>query len=498
MKSKLIARRKKATVLVSPETLRTAVQEGKNIIPILESKKDPRLQQLMKAVQWLERVQKSPMGQTNLDDQAYPQYAQTVQQYVRWVSQLAVTFRENTSMEQTEIQETAMQTASAGADPWVTDRDKKSEAKMPEKAEVPRLAAQKKTAQPGVPPGAPPPPGGAGAGAGAQPPAAAAPAPAAGAGAGAGAGAAPAPVKQAPPVTRAGNGDINADLKQMGSETLANIVSAVAKNVELNDKAAYDFMEALSKELKGRPVEMQQATGTRAASAKEALNLYDGSKVATGEMTQSEADNPEEWPIHHAIAQALGGKVKAFDVYQGPYILIGTEARGEGVYAPAIPMRGTVRLWVQAEGDGGLFTVYNEDNEKQSEPFPWDDEAAAIEAAKSVLGEGGGETEMENLCMASLNLASEEKEASSKVAVTPPGISEETAHEIKDEYPGEKDKAYATMWKIHNDKEKKGTLREKLADLREGIKASQTYLRSVNAAGTCDFSVGWPRESVRA
>ena len=40
--------------------------------------------------------------------------------------------------------------------------------------------------------------------------------------------------------------------------------------------------------------------------------------------------------------------------------------------------------------------------------------------------------------------------------------------------------------------------REKLADLREGIKASQTYLRSVNAAGTCDFSVGWPGESVRA
>jgi hypothetical protein len=40
--------------------------------------------------------------------------------------------------------------------------------------------------------------------------------------------------------------------------------------------------------------------------------------------------------------------------------------------------------------------------------------------------------------------------------------------------------------------------REKLAELREGFKASQTYLRSVNAAGTCDFSVGWPRESVRA
>jgi len=59
--------------------------------------------------------------------------------------------------------------------------------------------------------------------------------------------------------------------------------------------------------------------------------------------------------------------------------------------------------------------------------------------------------------------------------------------------------------------------REKLADLREGIKASQTYLRvlippvvwpmiesptsqerSVTATGSCDFSMGWPRESVRA
>src|ERR1039458_2245668 len=59
--------------------------------------------------------------------------------------------------------------------------------------------------------------------------------------------------------------------------------------------------------------------------------------------------------------------------------------------------------------------------------------------------------------------------------------------------------------------------REKLADLREGIKASQTYLRvlippvvwpmielptsqerSAKATGTCNFSIGWPGESVRA
>ena len=68
MKSNLINRRKKAAVLVSPETLRMAIQEGRSIIPTFQSKKDPRLAQLMKAVQWLERVEASPMGKTNLDD----------------------------------------------------------------------------------------------------------------------------------------------------------------------------------------------------------------------------------------------------------------------------------------------------------------------------------------------------------------------------------------------------------------------------------------------
>jgi hypothetical protein len=45
--------------------------------------------------------------------------------------------------------------------------------------------------------------------------------------------------------------------------------------------------------------------------------------------------------------------------------------------------------------------------------------------------------------------------SSAKTAVTPPGISEKTMHELKSEYPGEPDKAYATAWKIHN--EKKGS-----------------------------------------
>lgn len=111
---------------------------------------------------------------------------------------------------------------------------------------------------------------------------------------------------------------------------------------------------------------------------------FGSKKEATGEMSQSEADDPRAWPLHHAIAEALGGTVKAFDQYQGPYVLIGSEVRGEGVYAPATPMKGTVRLWIQFD-EGGIATVYNEDNEKLSEPFSWNDTQGAIEAAKSVL-----------------------------------------------------------------------------------------------------------------
>jgi hypothetical protein len=114
------------------------------------------------------------------------------------------------------------------------------------------------------------------------------------------------------------------------------------------------------------------------------------SKVATGEMSQEELDanGREEWPLHYAIADALGGTVKAFDQYQGPYVLIGSESRGQGVYAPALRGEGVVRLWISSE-DGMDGIVYNEDNEKQSAPFPLIGPMAeqdAVSAAEEVLG----------------------------------------------------------------------------------------------------------------
>lgn len=40
-------------------------------------------------------------------------------------------------------------------------------------------------------------------------------------------------------------------------------------------------------------------------------------RLATGEMSHVD---PDEWPIHKEVADALGGELRPFDQYQGPYI----------------------------------------------------------------------------------------------------------------------------------------------------------------------------------
>lgn len=96
-----------------------------------------------------------------------------------------------------------------------------------------------------------------------------------------------------------------------------------------------------------------------------------GPKVATGEMSQEELDahGREEWPLHYAIADALGGVVKPFDQYQGPYIDLPEEGR----------------LFIYSN-DGVVGAVWNEDTKQESEPFMLEvgSENAAVDAALSV------------------------------------------------------------------------------------------------------------------
>lgn len=101
-------------------------------------------------------------------------------------------------------------------------------------------------------------------------------------------------------------------------------------------------------------------------------SVFGAQKIATGEMSQGELDasGREEWPLHYAIADALGGTVRPFDVYQGPYI----ELENEG------------RLFIYSE-DGMEGHVWNEDTKESSEGFPIHEmsENEAVDAALSVL-----------------------------------------------------------------------------------------------------------------
>ena len=112
----------------------------------------------------------------------------------------------------------------------------------------------------------------------------------------------------------------------------------------------------------------------------------------TGEMlfiTQDGTDQDGDvWHIHAEVAKAVGGKLKPFDKYQGPYISIGPDLRvGNNPYAIPVRLRGGggfVRLWLTTDDDY-FGRVYREDTDTLSEPFPMEDMEMAIEAAKSLL-----------------------------------------------------------------------------------------------------------------
>lgn len=100
----------------------------------------------------------------------------------------------------------------------------------------------------------------------------------------------------------------------------------------------------------------------------------------TGEMGRITPDgydplNKETWSVHAAVAKAVHGELKPFDVYQGPYI---QTAKGT--------------LWIQCDSKDELTgIVYREGGAHTRSGaafrrfFPAWSEPAAIEAAKRVL-----------------------------------------------------------------------------------------------------------------
>lgn len=91
----------------------------------------------------------------------------------------------------------------------------------------------------------------------------------------------------------------------------------------------------------------------------------------TGEMSwirqDGEDSNGDSWEVHAAIARELGGTLRPFDVYQGPFIALPHAA-----------------LWVTSD-DGAFGRVFNERTEALSEPFALSDIEWAVDSARSVV-----------------------------------------------------------------------------------------------------------------
>src|SRR5271166_5141742 len=123
-----------------------------------------------------------------------------------------------------------------------------------------------------------------------------------------------------------------------------------------------------------------------------------GPKIAA--MSQAELDSTgrQEWPLHFAAADALGGVVKPFDKFQGPYIKVGSEGR----------------MFIYSN-DGIIATVWNEDTKKESKPFNLDANAEHEVVAA-----------VESVCESKVSTEEEEKEASMGTLL--PGIMSSRDH----------------------------------------------------------------------
>lgn len=79
----------------------------------------------------------------------------------------------------------------------------------------------------------------------------------------------------------------------------------------------------------------------------------------TGEMSQADCTRGE-YPLHFAAARALGGKVKPFDVYQGPYV----QTEHGDLWLCVLVADGAVGYWYNSRTDkrSPYFFLYAETN----------------------------------------------------------------------------------------------------------------------------------------
>jgi hypothetical protein len=250
--SKLITRRKKATILVSKRTVEDAVGRANSLAGawMEENQNDPRINELQNIVDHLSSIlTKSPQDmraegamsvEDYFDDAKMGDQAQTIKREVNMIAkwhdeqrgkaapapaqqETGVGYVPDSAVSKGGIKASDKKKADGGA-AFVTDRDEKGEPKAPEKEGVPRLAKkQKKEAE--------------------DPAAATAPVPEA----------APAPMPAPAPVPDGGK--VNA-IDYIPTETLIKVIGDLPKEEDFpQNKGKQDAVIELTNILKSRPIE---------------------------------------------------------------------------------------------------------------------------------------------------------------------------------------------------------------------------------------------------
>lgn len=435
-KSRFIAGRskKKSTILVSKRTLEEALQRAEQFIGVSDPN-DPATEQIENAISHMTRILSANPQQMNqdgvtdisdyMDDAKMPEEARQLKNEVDMILKLNNSRRGKPAPQSVNyvpdsaVAERGIAASTKRADggaAFTTDRNEGGEAKAPEKLEVPRVAKKKKEAVPE--PAAPIPPAPT-----AEAEATPAPAPAAGGPAG-------------------GSNPID----YIPTETLIKVIGDLPKEDDFpQNKGKQDAVIQLTEILKQRPVEPPEPAEGMAAPAAPAPALAGSATPVVAARKKADLGD-------HAMSgddQIGGGSSPSRNISPSPKPSTGITPKSE---APS-PQKATV-------GFGGL-EVASALEEKTAEDYRIQDYKLTDEGVRPSGGMPSMDEQEEHGVPSSTEFPGEMQEtptphgnyASVKVGVTPPGISEELMHKLKKEYPGDKEKAYATAWSIHNKKE---------------------------------------------
>ena len=456
-KSKLIiGRSKKSTVLVSKRTLQEAITRANMLVETLmeSDPNDSNIGQIESAVQHMTQILKaSPQQMTQdgassisdyMDDAKLPEQARKLKNEVDMILKMhkaqrgaeqQVSYAPDTSV----IEHGADQYPSGAAQSdtyqfdagmkqnlrsigeslhaskkqgngaaFTTDRDEKGEAKAPEKLEVPRVAKKKKEAVPDP--------------------------------------AAAAPVAPAKPIPAAGGNPID----YIPTETLIKVIGDLPKEDDFaQNKGKQDAVVQLTEILKTRPILPPEQEGGAVAPAAPAQStapaLAEPAAIPPPVVasTKKKADLGD-----HAMGDSgtiSNGSGASATVGQG-----GNTAAPEPISAHPEPQQ-------RSQNDLGGLSLASLEDEKTADYRLQD-----YKVTQEGIRPSGGMPTMDEQESGSHAVTFPEQPEPTptpmqasliKQAVTPPGISEELMHKLKKEYPGDKSKAYATAWSIHNKKE---------------------------------------------